>query len=317
MAQVSMNTVGAQESVLPLAQKQTGVAQQTTEKTPVNAAASADLYTDIVEIGQPSGEQSFAVEAKSRQEAIHEALQRFTEQGKAANPFEGSGDNTYKQSMVFNQHLEESGFFDGKSQEEIGKTQGLIKDITSAMEMIAPSSSLSGTANSPSAAAAQIAFSSSVQALRQFVDSELSGDLADSFSDLIDSYASYNEPLVANHRSAADRQDQHLAQASRNKSYAKLARTAPRPDAVSARLGRVKHSSQQKQRIRDAASSYFQDVRSGTISVDSAISKLQGSFLSGASGGTQDGEVRSVLIRRNSALFQQINSYWGVLMRTQ
>ena len=205
------------------------------------------------------------------------------------------------------------------SKEERGKTEGLLKNITSAMDQISPNSKLANSALSPSAVAAQVAFSASVQALRQFVDSQLSGDLARSFNSVVDAYASHNEPIAASHRNATDIKDRALAQSSRLSSYACTAghtSRAARTASISARLGRVETSKAQKQDVRDAASSYFQQVRSGTITVDAAISKLQGSFLQHASGGSQDGEVRSVLIQRNSALFQQIHSYWGVLMRS-
>lgn len=322
MAQVQLTTSGVESvtfsgaynaRMMERKMRRTSEAPEPAPKQPVK-----EVYSEDYKVTVSPEAQAFLTDGASehRAQLPYAAEAEEAKKISSEDPFEATGD-TSRQYLVFSEHLYNAGFYDGMSDDEVKQTEGLLRDITSSMDLISPNSITASSAASPSAAAAQIAYASSVEALNQFADSYLSGELQSSFRDLVMSYAAHNEPIVNTHHNAVDRQDQMLATFSGTRFYKADTPTTPDPaKAAAARLGKIRLSAEKNMKMRDATFSFFRDVRAGHMSVNAAINKLKGSFLSYASDNHQDGDMRSLLIKRNSAVFRQVSAYWGILMQS-
>lgn len=316
---VQINTTGTKGQVFSGAYAQRMLDNRMREAASAYQSApkqtARDVLGDEFSVRLSSESQAFWDGAAQRKAAAAAATQE-TQQTQAApsNPFAGTSDFN-KQYLVFSEHLFDAGFYDHMSDAAVREAERLLRDITSSMDAISPNSLMSNTEFAPSGAAAQVAYASSVEALHQFADQYLEGDLKDSFKGLIGQYEAHNKPIVERHRNVRDRMDRALAEFSQSKFYNKTGKSSDTSRTTAAKIGAVKHSAEQNRKIREAVTRSFQEIRSGRMSIDAAVQKAQNAFLSYASGDAQNGSMRSLLIQRNSATFAQMSAYWSVLMR--
>lgn len=272
-----------------------------------------DMVGDEVSVKLSSDSQAFLDGAAQRKAAAATA-QKSQAAPVADDPFAGTGDFK-KQYLVFSEHLFDAGFYDNMTDAAVRKAEKLLRDITSSMDAISPQSLLSSTEYAPSAAAAQVAYASSVEALNEFADQNLEGDLKESFKGLIGKYQKHNRPIVEAHKNVRDRMDRAMAKFSQSKFYNASGASSDASRTTAAKLGAIQHTAQQNRKVREAVTASFREIRSGRMSIDAAIDKAQNTFLSYASDNAQNGSMRSLLIQRNSAMFSQMSAYWSVLMR--
>lgn len=272
-----------------------------------------DILGDDVSIKLSNESQAFLDGAAQRKAAASAAPAAQETQAAPADPFAGTSDFK-KQYLVFSEHLFDAGFYDRMSDAAVREAERLLRDITSSMDAISPNSLMSSTEYAPSAAGAQVAYASSVEALHQFADQYLEGDLKESFKGLIGDYEAHNRPIVEKHRNVRDRMDSAMAKFSQSKFYNKAGASSDTSRTTAAKLGAIQHTAEQNRKVREAVTASFREIRSGRMSIDAAIHKAQNAFLSYASDGAQNGSMRSLLIQRNSAMFAQMSAYWGVLM---
>lgn len=108
------------------------------------------------------------------------------------------------QWQVFDQNLRQHGFYDNMSDEEIKKTEDLLKSITYRVDSIHDLTDFDRHLSDMSHEAARLEFLSSISALNYFADTYLSGDAKDSFKSLIKNYEDYNNTSVAKHQNWND-----------------------------------------------------------------------------------------------------------------
>lgn len=288
--------------------REAAAAQQSAPKQ-----TARDVLGDDFSVRMSSDSQAILDGAAQRKSAAQQTQTQQT-QSAPSNPFAGTNDFS-KQYLVFSEHLFDAGFYDHMSDAAVREAERLLRDITSSMDAIAPNSLISNTEYAPSGAAAQVAYASSVEALHEFANQYLEGDLKESFEGLIGSYEAHNRPIVERHRNVRDRMDRALAEFSQSKFYDKAGKSTDASRTTAAKIGAVQHTAEQNRKIREAVTRSFQEIRSGRMSIDAAVRNAQNAFLSYASGDAQNGSMRSLLIQRNSATFAQMNAYWSVLMR--
>lgn len=108
------------------------------------------------------------------------------------------------QWQVFNDNLRKSGYYDNVSEEEIKKTEDMLKSITYRVDSIHDLTDFDRHLSNMSHEAAWLEFLSSISALNYFADTYLSGDARDSFKSLIKDYEDYNSTSIAKHQNWND-----------------------------------------------------------------------------------------------------------------
>ena len=119
--------------------------------------------------------------------------------------------NESTQYLVFSKYLYDNGFYNDMDDEETGKMEDMLRNITSGMDSISRLTDAERSYSSLSHEAAKLDRVSSVNALNYFADTYVSEGMRDSFKELIKEYESYNSKMVADHRNSADLYSEAMA----------------------------------------------------------------------------------------------------------
>lgn len=228
----------------------------------------------------------------------------------SADAFAGAGSHQYE---VFSRYLESSGAQAGMSQEQIQNTQSVIRDVTKAMDAIAPASRPMLSETAPSRAAAELALTSSVAAL-DHIASTLPAEAQSGFQELVGQYKAHNEQVVNNHRSLQDIRDTTIANAGPPLPAYAEGKERVESSEIMRKLGNIAHSEVDRREVTKAYAAMFDAARKNNTDVATMFRKLKTAFMTYASGGSQDEAVREVLSARNTPAIDQMHSYWDKLL---
>lgn len=313
MQEVTLNSTGVKQAVFHSAYQQRMLDNLMRDRAAEAASrprqSAKDLLGDNVRVEISADSQAFIEAARQRKAAAAQKAPEVAET--KANPFEGTGD-LHKQYLVFSEYLHNEGFYDSMSDDQVRETEGLLRDITSSMDAISPGSLSATSLGAPSHAAAQVAFTSSVEALREFSDNYVPDTMRSGFNNLIAKFESYNSGIASSYRNILDRRDQALANLPKLDfdSYG----SKDSDENAAKKLGSESYLEKDDQVMRDTAVNTFHAIRSGSLSLESAVRKLEAAFYTYAAHGSRNTSVTSLLQERNQGVFAHMSNYWGILL---
>ncbi len=257
---------------------------------------------------------SWVAERKEAERAEQERL----EAENPWSPFDYRGDlskNEPTQYLVFSKFLYDKGFFNDMDDEQAGKMEDMLRNITSGMDSIRGPLDAGRWDNSMSHEAAKLDLISSVNALNYFADTYLSEGMRDSFKELIKEYENYNSKTVANHRNSMDW-------------YSESMKSIPAPNAagVSAdvrqaqertkayqQIGRVTHTEQEEKGLKEDYQALFDKLMHKDDSARNIFDNLQNLLVNYASGGSKNNVVLNLLNANNAGSINRMFQYWSAM----
>ena len=231
---------------------------------------------------------------------------------------DASGDNAFaaagsQQYTVFSDYVAQQGPQAGMSEAEVESTNSLLRDVTGAMDAIAPANRNAISETAPSRTAAELALISSQEALEE-IASQLPEQMKEDFRALIGGYKEHNEIVVANHRNIYDYRDTSIATAGDPVPAYAEGKIRMEGSEIMRKLGSIAHPEEDRQEIADTYTSLFEGARRSGSDASSLMRKVEAAFVNYASGGSQDNAVRNAVKERSQGTLDQIFSYWNQLL---
>lgn len=187
------------------------------------------------------------------------------------------------QWLTFSQNLYRSGFYDDMSDEEVKKTEDMLKEMTSGVESLYYLTDSERHNFGMSHEAARLEMQSSVNALHYFADTFLPEQMRDSFKALIGEYENYNKESVSRHQ---------------NK------------DA----LYSVKHTTSEEAQAKKEYQTLFDKMKSKESGVKDTFDALLNTLVNYTSGNSKNDAVQALLKNRNAENINRMASYWTQLL---
>ncbi|MCM1174256.1 MAG: hypothetical protein NC341_04305 [Blautia sp.] len=280
-------------------------------KTYEDMGIHAEKFT--VDISPDSKE--FMSQAAKRKEAQRAERERL-EAENPWSPFDYRGDlskNEPTQYLVFSKFLYDNVFFHDMDDEQAGKMEDMLRNITSGMDSIRGPLDAGHWDNSMSHEAAKLDLVSSVNALNYFADTYVPEGVRDSFKELIKEYENYNSKIVANHRSSIDW-------------YSESMKNIPAPDATGVgagvrqaqertrayqQIGRVTHTEQEEKDLKEDYQMLFDRLMNKDDSAGNIFDSLQSLLVNYASGGSKNSAVLNLLNANNAGSINRMFQYWS------
>lgn len=236
----------------------------------------------------------------------------------AAQPPDMASENAFaaagmQQHTVFAEYLAQQGPEAGMSAEQIAGTQSLLRDVTGAMDAIAPANPNAISETAPSQTAAELALVSSREALEE-IASQLPEQMQEDFRALIGGYKEHNEIVVANHRNIYDYRDTSIATAGDPVPAYAEGKVRMEGSEIMRKLGNIAHPEEEKEEILKTYTSLFDNARRSGTDASALLQKVENAYVNYASGGSQDKAVRSTIMERNQDTLEQMLSYWNKLL---
>lgn len=257
---------------------------------------------------------SWVTEQKEAQRAEKERL----EAENPWSPFDYRGDlskNEPTQYLVFSKFLYDKGFFNDMDDEQAGKMEDMLKNITSGMDSIRGALDAGRWDTSMSHEAAKLDLVSSVNALNYFADTYLSGGMRDSFKKLIEEYENYNSKIVANHKNSTDWYSEAMANIPAPNATGVSADVRQSQERTKAyqQIGRVKHTEQEEKDLKEDYQALFDKLMNKDDSARNIFDSLQNLLINYASGGSKNSMVLNLLNAGNAGSINRMFQYWSAM----
>ena len=261
--------------------------------------------------------QEFMSRVAERKEAQRAEKERL----KAENPwspFDYQGDlskNEPTQYLVFSEFLYDKGFFRDMDDEQAGKMEDMLRNITSGMDSIRGPLDAGRWDNSMSHEAAKLDLVSSVNALNYFADTYLSEGVRDSFKELIKEYESYNSKIVANHKNGMDWYSESMKDipAPNATGVSADVRQAQERTKAYQQIGRVTHTDEEDKWLQEDYQALFDKLMKKEDSVKNTFDSLQNLLVNYASGGSKNNVVLDLLNANNAGSINRMFQYWSAM----
>ena len=273
------------------------------------------IHSDKITISPESQEYMAHVdERKAAQRAEKERLQAEN----ATSPFAYMGDlskNDPTQYLVFSKYLYDNGFYDDMDDEQAGKMEDMLRDITSGMDSINRLTDAERSYSGLSHEAAKLDLVSSVNALNYFADTYVSEGMRDSFKELIKEYENYNSKIVANHRNSADLYSEAMANIPAPNATSVSADVRQSQDRTRAyqQIGRVKHTDQEEKDLKEDYQALFDKLMNKQDSARNIFDSLQSTLVNYAAGGSKNRAVLDLLNANNTGSINNMFRYWSAM----
>lgn len=261
--------------------------------------------------------QEFMSRVAERKEAQRAEKERL----KAENPwspFDYQGDlskNEPTQYLVFSKFLYDKGFFRDMDDEQAGKMEDMLKDITSGMDSIRGPLGAGRWDSSMSHEAAKLDLVSSVNALNYFAETYVSEGMRDAFKELIKEYETYNSKLVANHRNSMDLYSESMKSISAPNAAGVSAGARQAQDRTKAyqQIGRVTHTQQEEKGLKEDYQALFDKLMKKEDNARNIFDSLQNLLVNYASGGSKNTMVLDLLNANNAGSINRMFQYWSAM----
>lgn len=268
-----------------------------------------------VDISPDSQEfMSWVTQRKEAQRAERERL----EAENPWSPFEYRGDlskNEPTQYLVFSKFLYDKGFFNDMSDEQAGKMEDMLKNITAGMDSIRGPLDAGRWDSSMSHEAAKLDLLSSVNALGYFAETYVPEGMRDSFKELIKEYENYNGRLAANHRNSMDWYCEGMKNISAPDATGVSAdvRKAQERTKAYQQIGRVSHTEQEEKELKEDYQALFDKLMNKEESAGNIFDRLQNLLVNYASGGSKNNMVLNLLNTNNAGSINRMFQYWSAM----
>lgn len=279
---------------------------------------SMGIHTDkfILDISPDSQEFMAGV---AQRKAAQRAEQERLEAENPWSPFDYRGDlskNEPTQYLVFSKYLYDKGFFNDMDDEQAGKMEDMLKNITAGMDSVRGSLNAGSWDNSMSHEAAKLDLVSSVNALNYFADTYLSENLRDSFKELIKEYENYNSKTVENHKNSTDWYSEAMANIpapNATNVSADVKQSQERQKAYQ-QIGRVTHTAQEEKGLKEDYQALFDKLMNKQDSAKNIFGSLQNLLVNYAAGGSKNNTVLNLLNANNAGSIDNMFRYWSALL---
>lgn len=283
------------------------------KKTYEDMGIHAEKFT--VDISPDS--QEFMAQVAERKEAQRAEKEKL-EAENPWSPFDYRGDlskNEPTQYLVFSKFLYDKGFFRDMDDEQAGKMEDMLKNITSGMDSIRGPLDAGRWDSSMSHEAAKLDLVSSVNALNYFAETYVSEGMRDAFKDLIKEYESYNSKLVANHKNSMDLYSESMKSISAPNATGVSAGVRQAQDRTKAyqQIGRVTHTDQEEKGLKEDYQALFDKLMNKEDNAKNIFDSLQNLLVNYASGGSKNGMVLDLLKANNTGSINRMFQYWSAM----
>lgn len=290
------------------------------ENTDDRRANNSDLgiHADKITLDISPDSQEFMSRVAERKAAQAEEQARL-EAENPWSPFDYRGDlskNEPTQYLVFSKYLYDNGFFNDMDDEQAGRMEDMLKNITAGMDSIRGPLDAGRWDNSMSHEAAKLDLVSSVNALNYFADTYVSENMRDSFKELIKEYENYNSKIVANHRNSMDLYSdsmKHISAPNATGVSAEVKQSQERTRAYQ-QIGKVTHTEQEEKGLREDYQLLFDKLMNKQDSAKNIFDSMQNLLVNYASGGSKNNAVLSLLNANNAGSIDNMFRYWTALL---
>lgn len=289
-----------------------------------------DLAGEGATITISSESQEYMAGVAERKAAQQAEQDKLMEQY-ASNPFALSGNRMTlvnletgekvnpepSQWQVFSESLRKSGYYGNMSDEEIKKTEDMLRSITYRVDSIHDLTDYDRHLSDLTHEAARLEFISSISALNYFADTYLSGDVKDSFKSLIQDYEDYNSASVAKHENHED----YYARSMKNMGAPnatgvnEAVRKSQERTKASQEIGRVTHTKEDEERLVQDYQDLFDKLAHGEGNISRIFDDIKNKLIEYASGGSKNSAVAELLKSQNTNSFNNMFHYWSRLLQ--
>lgn len=276
------------------------------------------IHADQITCDFSPGSQEF-MSWVAEQKAVQAAEQEKLEAENPWSPFDYRGDlskNEPTQYLVFSKFLYDKGFFKDMNDEQAGKMEDVLRNITAGMDSIRGPLDAGRWDNSMSHEAAKLDLISSVNALYYFADTYISEDMRDSFKELIKEYENYNSKIVANHRNSIDWYSESVKSISAPNATGVSADVKQSQERTKAyqQIGKVTHTDQEGKGLKEDYQALFDRLMNKQDSARNIFESLQNLLVDYASGGSKNSMVLNLLNANNAGSINNMFYYWSALL---
>lgn len=221
------------------------------------------------------------------------------------------------QWLVFSDLLYKNGYYDDMSDEDVIKTEDMLKNITSRIESIYGLSDSARSYSDLSHEEANLEFISAVNALNYFADNYVPEDIRGEFKDLIKEYEKYNSESVAKHKNSDDLYSEAMKDISSPNAtgMGRSVKEAQERTKAYQAIGKVTHTKEEEEQLGQDYQMLFDRLISGKISSRSAFAGLMDTLVNYASGGSRNNAVMNVLRNNSMDTITHISDYWAILLK--
>ncbi len=234
------------------------------------------------------------------------------------SPFDYRGDlskNEPTQYLVFSKFLYDKGVFHDMDDEQAGKMEDMLRNITSGMDSIRGGSDVGRWDNTMSHETAKLDLVSSVNALNYFADTYVPEGVRDSFKDLIKEYENYNSKIVANHKNGMDWYSESMKDipAPNATGLSADVRKAQERTKAYQQIGRVTHTDEEEKWLQEDYQALFDKLMKKEDSAENTFDSLQNLLVNYASGGSKNNMVLDLLNANNVESINRMLQYWSAM----
>ena len=316
------NYTGVREKKADSRKDKTAAEAQRTERTQIpeerkKTYEDMGIHAEKFTVDFSPDSQEFMSWVTERKEAERAEKERL-EAENPWSPFDYRGDlskNEPTQYLVFSKFLYDKGFFNDMDDEQAGKMEDMLRNITSGMDSIRGPLDAGRWDNSMSHEAAKLDLVSSVNALNYFADTYLSGGMRDSFKELIKEYENYNSKIVANHKNSNDWYSEAMANIPAPNATGVSADVRQSQERTKAyqQIGRVKHTEQEEKDLKEDYQALFDKLMNKDDSTRNIFDSLQNLLVNYASGGSKNNMVLNLLNANNAGSINRMFQYWSAM----
>lgn len=216
---------------------------------------------------------------------------------------------------MFSKFLYDKGVFHDMDDEQAGKMEDMLRNITAGMDSIRGPLDAGRWNNSMSHEAAKLDLISSVNALNYFADTFVPEGVRDSFKDLIKEYENYNSRIAADHKNGMDWYSESMKDISAPNATGVSADVRQSQERTKAyqQIGRVTHTDEEEKWLQEDYQALFDKLMKKEDSVENIFDSLKNLFVNYASGGSKNNMVLDLLNVNNAGSISRMFQYWSDL----
>lgn len=281
--------------------------------TPEEQRAAEELKTKMQGVKVTISPESleYLAGVKERKEAERAARERWEKEKSLENPFEGIGTHF----QIFSSALEEKGFYDNMSDEEVLEVESVLGDITHSLNGLFGTVKIisDGDGEELSSHAARFEVESATAAMRKFSKKYVPEEMREFFNGLIDRYYEFNSRKLEGYRSSEEAFNELDAEL-----YDKTesSRVIPLNKAQRAAqlAGKVKISKEDKETAVKEWRKCLNALAGGRGELDEMMGKMSDILKKFASGNSENKLLLDYVEQWNSTAIENARKYWSALV---
>ena len=233
-------------------------------------------------------------------------------------------EHTGDQWLAFSKMLNDEGFYNGMSDDDVKKMENVLSDITAGMDHLSRSQYHTGIVFSDakdsfhffmSRADVLTELESSSSALKYFSDKFLTGIAKEGFDKLIEDYRRHNEEIITNYVNPME--SFHKIVAGINKTAKEFVSETPVDDyKFSVQMGNIAKSGTEEAAYRKNIQDIF-DLYYPSHDYDNLLGKIKEQFVRYTTDESNDDEFKDYVLKQSNYLFKHMANMWDRLEKCE